>query len=130
MTGKLLDTNAVIAMQHGDSNLKQILQTSPNILVPSIVIGELYFGAVNSMRMQANFTLINEFVADNVILSVDAITARYYATVRYNLKQKGRPIPENDMWIASLALQHQLILLTDDKHFAYVDNIQIQSWKS
>lgn len=129
MTGKLLDTNAVIAMQHGDNNLKQILQTSPNILVPSIVIGELYFGAVNSMRVQANLILINEFVADNVILSVDAITARYYATVRHNLKQKGRPIPENDMWIASLALQHQLILLTDDKHFASVDNIQIQSWK-
>lgn len=129
MSGKLLDTNAVIAMQQGDSNLKQLLQTSPNILVPSIVIGELYFGAVNSIRTQANIMLINEFVADNVILSVDAITARYYATVRHTLKQKGRPIPENDMWIASLALQHQLVLLTDDKHFGYVDNIQIQSWK-
>ena len=63
-----------------------------------------------------------------MVLKVDQYTAEIYAQIRFELKQKGRPLPDNDIWIAALARQHDLSLVTRDSHFDVVDGIQRMSW--
>ncbi len=58
----------------------------------------------------------------------DAQTARRYGQVKDSLRQKGRPLPENDLWIAALAEQHSLVLVSRDAHFAEVEGLECESW--
>lgn len=55
-------------------------------------------------------------------------TARSYGKIKNQLKVKGSPIPENDIWIAALADQYQLLLITGDKHFNNIEAISIETW--
>jgi tRNA(fMet)-specific endonuclease VapC len=124
----LLDTNAVIGLLNREPELIRLISEIAEVYVPAIVIGEFYFGAENSGRVEANLKRVDEFVAGNTILNCDVNTARVYGRVERQLRVKGRRIPENDIWIASVALQYQLTLLTRDAHFDAVENLSIQSW--
>lgn len=128
MNGKLLDTNAASAIIDEDHDMQEWLRQDHEAFVPSIVIGELYFGVYKSTRVQANLTRVEEFIIGNVILPCDAETGKYYGQVKQQLKVKGRPIPENDIWIAAIALQHNLSLVTRDAHFNVIDKLTIESW--
>ncbi|MEE8391198.1 MAG: PIN domain-containing protein [Anaerolineae bacterium] len=90
------------------------------------MIGELYYGACKSSRVEDNVALIDDFAANNVVLGCDTETAYRYGKVKNRLRQRGRPIPENDIWIAAIALQHDLILLTSDVHFGKVENLKLE----
>lgn len=125
----MLDANAIIALQRGDAALKQLLIASTDVFLPVVAIGELYYGAYKSGRVEANRQNIVAFVANRVILHVDTDTADVYGQVKQGLRAKGRPIPENDIWIAALAIQYDLTLVTDDSRFAEVDNLRWQSWR-
>src|SRR6185369_3085652 len=100
MSGKvLLDTNIVIALFGDDSAIKEHLASVTEVFVPSIVIGELVYGAHKSSQSAHNLTRIDDFASKNVILGCDAGTAQHYGEIKFALQQKGRPIPENDIWI-------------------------------
>lgn len=124
----LLDTNAIIALQRENEALKKLLSTATDVFLPVVAIGELYYGAYKSGRVEANRQNIAAFIANRVILHVDADTADVYGQVKQGLRAKGRPIPENDIWIAAFAIQYDLTLITDDVHFAEVDNLHWQRW--
>jgi len=76
----------------------------------------------------ANVTLVEEFASSCTVIGTDAGTARSYGSLKAQLKGKGRPIPENDIWIAASALQHGLVLATSDSHFEYVEGLQLEAW--
>jgi tRNA(fMet)-specific endonuclease VapC len=61
-------------------------------------------------------------------LECDATTANYYGQIKKELKEKGNPIPENDIWIAAIAKQHELELVSRDKHFEKIDNLKVTKW--
>ena len=124
----LLDTNIVIALFANEAVTIDHLKDAEEVFIPSIVIGELYYGARKSSRAKENLARIDEFAKDNVILNCDLETARSYSQVKFELKEKGRPIPENDIWIAALALQHKLTLISRDKHFTEVDRLTVDVW--
>lgn len=124
----LLDSNAIIALQRANENLQKILLEAHEVFVPSIAIGELYYGAYKSQRAEENRARLGVFIAQRAVLNVDVDTAHMYGKIKHILKAKGRPIPENDIWIAALAIQHHLILLTDDNHFDEVAGLDRQSW--
>ncbi|NES19283.1 MAG: type II toxin-antitoxin system VapC family toxin [Symploca sp. SIO3E6] len=129
MNGRyLLDTNIVIALFADEAVVKNNLVQAEEVFLPSIVIGELCYGARKSGRKQANLARVDELVANSTVLGCDAETARQYGEVKNQLRIKGRPLPENDIWIAALALQHQLVLVTRDAHFQEVENLQTTSW--
>jgi tRNA(fMet)-specific endonuclease VapC len=129
MSGKfLLDTNIVIALFADEVTIKSNLTQASEVFIPSIVIGELCYGARKSGRVGANLARINELVGSSTILVCDAETAQQYGEVKNNLRLKGRPLPENDIWIAALSLQHDLILVTRDAHFKEVENLQTVAW--
>lgn len=123
----LLDTNAVIARLSNDQSIIRRIQ-SAEVVVSAIVLGELYFGAEKSARMQSNVAEIERFAQRIRVVSCDNETAKFYGRIRNGLRQKGRPIPENDIWIAATVLQYDLTLLTRDAHFQNVDDLRIQSW--
>jgi tRNA(fMet)-specific endonuclease VapC len=107
MNGKfLLDTNIVIALFANEAIVKDNLAQASEVFISSIVIGELCYGARKSGRIEANLARIDELVAGSTLLVRDAETARQYGEVKNKLRLKGRPLPENDVWIAALALQH------------------------
>ena len=124
----LLDTNAIIALQREDEALKKLLTAATDVFVPVVAVGELYYGAYKSGRVEENRQNVAAFIAGRVVLRVDADTADVYGQAKQGLRAKGRPIPENDIWIAALAIQYDLMLITDDAHFAEVDNLNWQGW--
>jgi tRNA(fMet)-specific endonuclease VapC len=65
---------------------------------------------------------------DSVVLDVTEQTTHHYAAVRLELKQAGKPIPVNDLWIAALCREHGLPLLSRDRHFDVVAGIRRLDW--
>lgn len=125
MAGKaLLDTNVVIAMLNRDSRIKAIVDSYEEVFVPSIVVGELYLGALRSQRIIENVSRIESYCRDCVILEVDEQTGRRYGEVKAQLMAAGKPIPQNDVWIAAIALQYEIPLLTRDKDFKSVESLE------
>ena len=64
----LLDTNIVIALFDNDEVVTNNIAKANNVLVPAVVIGELYYGAYNSNRIQENIERINQFQIDASII--------------------------------------------------------------
>jgi tRNA(fMet)-specific endonuclease VapC len=132
MSGRyLLDTNVVIALFGGESAVQTRLDGAREVFVPSIALGELYFGAAKSSHPEANAARIDEFAAFCTVVVTDAVTAQRYGVLKAQLKKKGRPIPQNDLWIAACALQHGLVVATRDGHFEHVEGLeglQIEAW--
>lgn len=132
LTGKagnsyLLDTNIVVAILNDEAGLEPKLRGTTTY-ISTIVLGELYYGARNSARAADNLNKINDFVVSAAFVDCDKLTADYYALVKHQLKRKGRPIPENDIWIAATALQHGLTLVSRDGHFKEVDDLSLDTW--
>jgi tRNA(fMet)-specific endonuclease VapC len=69
------------------------------------VLRELYYGARKSAHSVRNLTSVDELAASIKVQDCDAATAQHYGQIKYRLRVKGRPIPENDIWIASVARQ-------------------------
>jgi tRNA(fMet)-specific endonuclease VapC len=129
MNGRfLLDTNIVIALFAGESSVQEYLERAEEVLVPSVVLGELYFGARKSTRVEENLARVDEFAASSAVLVCDTETARQYGAIKNKLREVGRPIPENDLWIAAIAQQYDLILVTRDAHFSVVERLKIEAW--
>jgi tRNA(fMet)-specific endonuclease VapC len=99
----LLDTNIVIALFANDSDVLRQLSAASQIFIPSIVLGELYYGANKSAHSKANISHIDNFALKSAVLACDTETARHYGRSKDHLRAKGTPIPENDIWIAALA---------------------------
>jgi tRNA(fMet)-specific endonuclease VapC len=125
MTGNkvLLDTNIVIDLFKGDKTILAYLEEQETVYIPAAVLGELYLGAYRSDNEQKHIKQIKDFLLRCTVLVADNITAENYALVKTALLKKGKPIPENDIWIAATAVQHKLILYTNDKHLNEVDGI-------
>ncbi len=96
--------------------------------VSSTVLGELYYGAYNSGRVDDNVRVLDELAAETVILDCDRATSKLYGQIRHALKIRGRPIPDQDIWIAAIALQYDLILVTRDEHFKQVNGLSLETW--
>lgn len=129
MNGKLLlDTNIMIAIFAGDAEVKTSLANANEVFVPSIALGELYYGAHKSSRVEANISRINEFAASSSVLTCDTETSKEYGKIKNSLRIKGRPIPENDIWIAAIAKQYELTLISRDEHFNEIDELLVMSW--
>lgn len=124
----LLDTNAIIALQREDRTLKQMLSTATDVFIPVIAVGELYFGAYKSQRVEQNRQAIVAFLANRTVLHVDEDTSDVYGQIKQRLRAKGRPLPENDIWIAAFAIHYDLTLVTNDRHFDEVDTLVWRKW--
>ncbi len=120
-----IDTNAYAALRQGDAEVVAILQHADIVGISTIVLGELIAGFTIGSKTRKYLEELNEFLNTPRIniFPVDETTTNYYAQVYANLRNKGKPIPTNDLWIAATALQHGCKLCSFDKHFNHVDNL-------
>lgn len=94
-----------------------------DIYVSVTVMGELYFGAYKSQEPVKHLTKMREFLQNCQIIPLDDTTSDFYGTIKAALIKKGKPIPENDIWIAAIALQYKLPLFTTDNHFSDIEGL-------
>lgn len=124
----ILDTNALSAFVDGDAGVGQILRSQARAAIPVIVLGEFRYGIGESRHRKAYESWLSSELRNFDILAVTEQTAIAYAALRSELKRQGRPIPANDAWIAALAIQHRLPILSRDAHFDAVAGIQRSTW--
>jgi tRNA(fMet)-specific endonuclease VapC len=124
----LLDTSAYSALQRGHPPILEVLRRSETVSVSAVVLGELYSGFRAGNRRAKNTAQLAQFLSKPSVrvLNVTEETALRYAQVDAYLRKRGRPIPRNDVWIAAVALEHGLQLLTLDVHFREIPLLLIQ----
>ncbi|MCS6831820.1 MAG: type II toxin-antitoxin system VapC family toxin [Armatimonadota bacterium] len=120
-----LDTNQAIAVLNDTGGAGQWIQSFAQVYLPVPVVAELLFGALNSRHHADNLQRVEQLVSRCQVLEVKASTAKVYAHIRLDLKRKGKPIPENDLWIAALCVEHSMPLATSDEHFRVVEGLQV-----
>jgi tRNA(fMet)-specific endonuclease VapC len=124
----ILDTNAISALFVDDPALTPLLSGIDRHHLPTVVIGEYRYGLMRSRDRGALARLLDELVAASVVLPIDLATTGHYAAVRDELRARGTPIPENDVWIAALARQHGLAVVSRDAHFDHVPQLVRHTW--
>ena len=124
----ILDTNALSAFADGEPDVGGILRMQPRAAIPAIVLGEFRYGIAGSRHKAEYDAWLDATLPAFDVLVVDEGTARAYAELRVELKRTGRPIPANDAWVAALALQHGLPVLTRDEHFDAVPGLERRDW--
>jgi len=124
----ILDTNGLSAVADGDLALESIFREAAEIAVPVIVLGEYLYGVRQSRDRAKYEAWLAKWIPTYRTLIVDNQTAEQYADIRKELKRQGRPLPANDVWIAALARQHSLPVLTRDQHFDFVSGLKRISW--
>ena len=129
MAGRfLLDTNIVIALLASERQVSTQIAEASEVFLTPVIIGELHYGARGSQKPTENLARINALAARIPVLPIDVNTAHTYGVLKTALRRKGRPIPENDIWIAASAVQHRLVLVTRDEHFTHVNDVETLRW--
>jgi tRNA(fMet)-specific endonuclease VapC len=124
----LLDTNIIIALLEGDDAVLSNLDQAAEVFIPAVALGELFFGAAKSGRPSENTSKLERFAADRAIVPSDLNVAREYGRLKQGLKERGRPLPDNDIWIAAAATYHGTVLVTRDRHFQEIEHLAIVDW--
>lgn len=122
-----LDTNAYSDFMRGDPARVAVVRAARSIVLPFIVLGELRAGFAAGNRESSNAANLQRFLGSPrvSVLPPDEQTTHHYAQLHLQLRDKGTPIPTNDLWIASLALQYSLVLCTSDRHFRQLPQVVI-----
>ena len=127
MAGRLLpDTNAVVAFFRGDRGVVDALDAADEVVLAAIVLGELTYGALNSHKVDENLGRIERLRSRCHFAPVDEDVVREYGRIRLALKRRGRPIPENDIWIAATAVAYGALVITNDEHFDAIEGLAVE----
>ena len=133
MASYLLDTNHVswLMTQQGSlvARLRQAQAAGDRFGISVTVLGELYYAVYASQRRAENLRRLQSLVGALLLWPLDALAAEEFGRIQAEQKAKGRPIPPLDAQIAAVARVNNLILLTDDEHFTFVDGITVENWR-
>ncbi len=122
-----IDTNTAVEFFRNNKEIVEKISAYKTVYLPITVVGELLFGALNSAKSKEKLTETRNFIKDCKILNINYIVAEKYAQIREDLKRKGKPIPENDIWIAAICSASNVSLITNDKHFNNIDQKFLQT---
>ena len=123
----VLDTNAYCRCDVGDASALEALEDARQLFLPSIVYGELYFGFKHGNHFEKNLKRLDEFL-DRFqvdVIPMDLDVAKKFGEIYSHLRKKRKPIPTNDIWISACCMEVGGTLLTADRHFESVDQIQV-----
>lgn len=119
------DTNIYIDVMKGEKAVAERLKLFSEVYLSPIVLAELYFGAYRSASPQKHLSKISIAMRDSKLLSINGATSELFVKIKVALFAKGKPIPENDIWIAASSLQYNLPLFTSDKHFNEIEGLSL-----
>jgi tRNA(fMet)-specific endonuclease VapC len=123
----LLDTSAYSLLRLGHQAIRDAVETAELVCMCPIVLGELHSGFGAGRRRRQNEDLLRQFLdsPEVEIATMGEETSLCYAQIFGHLRQVGRPIPTNDLWIAACAMERGLQLITADAHFRHVPQIRL-----
>jgi tRNA(fMet)-specific endonuclease VapC len=124
----ILDTNALSAAADQQPAALKLIADAERIFIPVIVLGEFRLGIAQSRHRAEYESWLREWVDAVNVLDIDEEATRHYAAIGLELKQAGKPIPSNDLWIAALCRRHGLPLASRDRHFDFVAGIKRIEW--
>ena len=120
-----LDTSAVMAYFQGSDAAREAMNQAEVVYLPSVSVGELFFGARKCSRPAQEEVKIEAIIDRTEAINVNYATARVYGAVIHQLESEGKRIPLNDIWIAAMAMQHGCTLLARDAHFARIEGLNL-----
>jgi tRNA(fMet)-specific endonuclease VapC len=120
----ILDTNALSAFAEGDQGVRDSISSASGPFLPVIVVGEYRFGLMSSRERERRMAWLTELMRYWKVLQISAQTAVAYSEIRHVMKVQATPIPANDTWIAALAREHGLPILSNDPHFDLIPDIE------
>ena len=116
-----LDTNRYVDLCRGVAETVALLEQAEGVVLPFVVIGELRAGFAHGRRQAENERVLRSFLFKDGVRTLFADDqTHHYASVFRQLRKQGTPIPTNDMWLAALVLQHNLVLHARDRHFDHL----------
>ncbi|MEM8860044.1 MAG: type II toxin-antitoxin system VapC family toxin [Chloroflexota bacterium] len=123
---RILDTSAYSYFKRGNRQAVHLIQETDKIWIPVIVMGELLAGFSAGTRKQQNVDELDDFLAMGrvEIANVNSRTAERYSAIHLWLRNAGRPIPANDIWISAIAMEKGADLISADAHFEHLPQIQ------
>jgi len=123
----MLDTNRYKDLCSGEATILTAAEQSELIVFPFIVIAELKAGFLCGTKAKENEAILSRFLNEKYvqIIYADKETLSHYAVLYKQLREQGTPIPTNDLWIAALAVQHNMTLGSRDKHFKNLSQISL-----
>jgi len=124
----LIDTNALIKLLARDPNLRWRMGHDFRCFLSFISVGELFFGAHHSVRRTFNVGEVRRICNEVPVVGWDIEVADHYGRIQARLREKGKPIPQNDIWIAATAVRRGMTLITLDEHFSAVEGLPVQIW--
>lgn len=124
MKAVAVDTNIAIEILNGNSAIIERLKRYRVVYIPVTVSGELLFGAKKSKRRDANLKVFRDFIGKCETLDINHKVAESYSDIRIDLYKMGKPIPENDLWIAAICVTNNVPLITRDKHFSNIKKLK------
>src|SRR5258708_6278822 len=129
-TGNVLrDTSIVVEhLRAKTPSLIERLKEAATIYLPLTALGELLYGAYNSIFEAKGLKQVEDFLKICTVLGPGERTAHYYGRIKADLARQGRRIPQSDAWIAAMALEHRLPIATRDRHFSFVSGLTILEW--
>ncbi|MBN2383825.1 type II toxin-antitoxin system VapC family toxin [bacterium] len=121
----LIDTNVYVAFKRADSRITELFRHLDTICLDTTVIAELYAGFKGGDREKRNRSELEAFCNTPRVKYINHTrqTAEFYAQIFHILKQKGMPLPTNDIWIAAAAMENGLALLSLDRHFSRIEGL-------
>jgi tRNA(fMet)-specific endonuclease VapC len=127
----LLDTSVWIGYLKGVPALVLRVQSEPQIGISSVSLGELYYGARKSQRVEANLRRLEVLRSEVPVFEVDTTVAEVYGMVRADLERQGTPIGPNDLWIAATARAHDLVLVSrNQREFVRIAGLRLDNWEA
>ena len=130
MSGSLLlDTSAVIPHLRRDESVTKQMEAADRLYLPAVVLGELFHGAYRLPFPERQIEKIRTFLRAVTVLGIGITTAQHFGQISAELSVSGKSIPANDVWVAALAREHQLPVVTEDEHFDRVPGITVLSWE-
>jgi tRNA(fMet)-specific endonuclease VapC len=114
-----LDTNRYVDFCRGVEDVVRVVQRAERIFMPFVTVAELRAGFLCGSRSEKNEQILVRFLNSPrvEVLYLDDQTTHHYARLFFQLKRQATPVPSNDLWIAALATQHDLLLCSRDRHF-------------
>jgi tRNA(fMet)-specific endonuclease VapC len=129
----LLDTDTCIYLLNGNQQIKtRVAEVGVDAIAVAIpTVAELYFGAYNSKRVEANLARVRAFLAEPgpKVLPLDDSAAEYFGKFKAALRAAGKPIGDLDLLIAGIAACNDLKVVTNNTaHFERIKDIEVENW--
>ncbi len=127
----LLDTDTIIYNLKGNEKIRQTLRLhiQDPLKISIITLMELYYGAFKSQHIDANLAKIKTIEQSFEIIPNGVESAEIFARLKTELETKGTRLDDFDLMIATCALTHNLILVTNNlKHFRRIPGLRLENW--